>query len=189
MGDEKINWVWTGRDGGIFKIMKKAGNVFVTKNEQGAVTRLAIGDFDTSLRVSASMKDIGNDEFINQSDSGHHKKTNLFQNLKNERQIDTASKRTYFSQNKPRSTVGTLGFMAPEVLRAKNDSTPYGFKADSSFSLLPSFLLPPSPFSPPSSFPLPAFSPLPSLFLPPPFPLPASPFSLPSSFLLPSSPF
>merc|ERR1712137_707846 len=35
----------------------KAGNVFCTKNEEGEITRIAIGDFDT-LRVSASLRNV-----------------------------------------------------------------------------------------------------------------------------------
>jgi len=94
----------------------KAGNIFITKSENDEITRLAIGDFDTSLRVSASIKNLEDADIIPDRDpDGGFIKANQTMN--------TAQKRSYFSQNRPRSTVGTAGWMAPEVLRSKKFHT------------------------------------------------------------------
>jgi serine/threonine protein kinase len=108
----------------------------VTKSETNDITRLAIGDFDTSLRVSASFRNIkvGSGDTIVQDGSqvvtSTYARAPARQENTREKELNTAEKRNLFAQNRPRSTVGTAGFMAPEVLRSKN-STPYGFKADS----------------------------------------------------------
>lgn len=97
---------------------------------------MAIGDFDTSLRVSASFRNIkaGSGDTIVQD--GSQVVTSTYARAparqENTRELNTAEKRNLFAQNRPRSTVGTAGFMAPEVLRSRG-STPYGFKADSEF--------------------------------------------------------
>jgi len=107
----------------------KSGNIFITRNEAGDVTKLAVGDFDTSLRVQASQMNLKDKDTIKtQGHSVSQPSTAMF-NVTKARANETTEKRTHFAQHKPRSTVGTAGFMAPEVLGSKN-STPYGFKAD-----------------------------------------------------------
>ena len=81
----------------------KAGNIFITKNEKDEITRIAIGDFDTSLRVSASLrnlKDPSADMVSHDFDS--------FVPTPKENTLNTAQKRNYFAQNRPRSIVGKL---------------------------------------------------------------------------------
>ena len=110
----------------------------MTLNENGEVTKLAVGDFDTSLRVSASVAHLVDRDQVQHGapfsippSPSSRNTANLFANVKASSGPDpTASeKRTAFASNRPRSTVGTAGFMAPEVMRARN-STPYGFKVD-----------------------------------------------------------
>jgi len=118
----------------------KAGNIFITRNENGDVTKLAVGDFDTSLRVQASQMNLRNKDII-RNPAQSSSSSSLFSNFKRQPsssstkpinstpRVMTTEKRNHFAANKPRSTVGTAGFMAPEVL-GSGGNTPYGFKAD-----------------------------------------------------------
>ena len=103
----------------------KAGNIFITKNEKDEVTKIAIGDFDTSLRVTASIKNLKED-----ADMIIRDEDNVIKRPTPSRNLATEEKRNYFSQYRPKSTVGTAGFMAPEVIKSRG-AKPYGFKADS----------------------------------------------------------
>ena len=88
----------------------KAGNVFITKNESGEVTRIAIGDFDTSLRVSASLRNIkenANGDMIIR-DEFNEPIQPASPKVSGDRGLNTAEKRNYFSQHRPKSTVGTI---------------------------------------------------------------------------------
>ena len=85
----------------------KAGNIFITKNEHDEITRIAIGDFDTSLRVSASLRNLKKDaDDIISHDSPASDPT-MLRNANGHRNLNTAEKRNYFASNRPRSTVGT----------------------------------------------------------------------------------
>jgi len=107
----------------------KAGNIFITKNEKGEITNLAVGDFDTSLRIqaTASVADLKSMMMTSSTEMMVDPST-LLSNVKDKRK-SPAARRNQFAKVRPVSTVGTAGFMAPEVLRARN-SNPYGFKAD-----------------------------------------------------------
>jgi len=81
------------------------------------------------LRVSASLRNVKKDaDDIVNHDTPNSDPT-MLRNANGRREMNTAEKRNYFASTRPRSTVGTTGFMAPEVLRSRG-STPYGFKAD-----------------------------------------------------------
>ena len=83
----------------------KAGNVFITKSERGDITRIAIGDFDTSLRVSASLRNVkkeAEDDIISHESVSD---PTMFR-PHNRRDLNTTEKRNLFAQARPRSTVG-----------------------------------------------------------------------------------
>ena len=73
----------------------KAGNIFITKNDE-EITRIAIGDFDTSLRISASLRNLKDPSL----DMISHDFNTPPESM------NTQEKRSYFAQNRPRSTVG-----------------------------------------------------------------------------------
>ena len=84
----------------------KAGNVFVTKNEEGEITRIAIGDFDTSLRVSASLRNVKSNANGDMIIRDENNDSPLMPQARANNRLNTAEKRTYFAQNRPKSTVG-----------------------------------------------------------------------------------
>ena len=80
----------------------KSGNIFVTRNEAGEVTNLAVGDFDTSKRVQTSNFNLKSMNISQHPVSSSH----LLANLKDKRRSPAATKRDNFAKMRPVSTVG-----------------------------------------------------------------------------------